>query len=252
MIPARSKAADVDAYRPPDGPKLNIGCGPVQPPGWINIDGSIRAKLANRFWLLDRALVKARVLAETEFGPHVRIHNLFKSLPFRNNTVSCIYAGEVWEHFEYPDTVRLTAECFRVLAPGGVLRICVPDGPTFWGRYLDLYREQLEAPRDRRSARELRRHVEMYFKEIMTRRVWFGSLGHKHKWQFDEIQLVELFEQAGFSAVDRMPYHVSRIPDVCNVERADFCIIEGIKPVDPSLNTLSKADRTTVQSVRSK
>jgi len=74
----------------------------------------------------------------------------------------------------------------------------------------------------------------MYFREIMTRKVWFGFLGHKHKWQFDEIQLIELFEQAGFFDVDRMPYLVSRIPDVSSVERSDFCIVEGIKPVDPS------------------
>jgi SAM-dependent methyltransferase len=221
----------IDGYQLSDGPKLNLGCGPVQPAGWVNIDGSHRAYLASRLWFLDRALVRIGVLSSTEFGPHVKVHNLFKRLPFRDNSVACIYAGEVWEHFEYPHTVRLTAECFRVLAPGGVLRLCVPDGPTFWGRYLELYNKQLEMPRGNRSGKELRAHVGLYFREIMTRRLWFGSLGHKHKWQFDEIQMIELFEQAGFSEVDRMPFHVSRIPDVSAVERSDFCIVEGVKLV---------------------
>ena len=226
-------ASDLAARALPEGPKLNIGCGPVQPAGWVNIDGSNRAWLANRLWPLDRALTKLGLLTQTEFGPHVRFHDLHKPLPYPNDSVSCIYAGEVWEHFEYPDTVRLSADCFRVLAPGGVLRICVPDGPAFWERYLQLYREQLARPRGTRSARELRLHVDLYFRDIATRRLWLGSLGHKHKWQFDEIQLVELFENAGFEEVERVPFHASRIPEVSSVERADFCIVEGVKPRAP-------------------
>jgi hypothetical protein len=87
-------------------------------------------------------------------------------------------------------------------------------------------------PPGERSGKALRDHVGMYFREIMTRRLWFGSLGHTHKWQFDEIQLIEPFETSGFSAVDRMPFRVSRIPGVSGIERSDFCIVEGVKPVD--------------------
>lgn len=93
----------------PNGLTLNIGCGPVQPEGWVNIDGSNRAWLASRLSVVDKSLVKLGVLSPTEFGPHITIHNLFKPLPFANNSAACVYAGEVWEHFEYDDTVRLTA-----------------------------------------------------------------------------------------------------------------------------------------------
>jgi predicted SAM-dependent methyltransferase len=213
----------------PHGPKINLGCGPVQPEGWVNIDGSNRAWLASRFSIIDRSLVKLGVLSPTEFGPHIKIHNLFKPLPFADNSIGCIYAGEVWEHFEYDDTVRLTAECLRVLAPGGVLRICVPDGPSFWQRYLDLYNQEIAKPKGSRSAEALRAHVRMYFNDILTRRVWFASVGHKHKWQFDEIQMTDLFEKTGFVEVSRMPFHQSRIPDVAKVERSDYCIVEGCK-----------------------
>ena len=48
---------------------------------------------------------------------------------FDDGTVGCIYAGELWEHFEYDDAARLTHECYRVLAPGGVLRVRVPERP---------------------------------------------------------------------------------------------------------------------------
>ena len=217
-------------YPLPPGPKVNLGCGPVQPAGWVNVDGSNRAWLANRLSVLDRLLTKLGLLAPTEFGRQVKIHNLYKPLPFADNSVSCIYAGEVWEHFEYPDAVRLTAQCYRVLAPGGVLRVCVPDGPTFWRRYLDLFDEAIARPKPERSAQALHQHVAMYFREICTRQNWFGSMGHTHKWQFDEVQLVEVFESQDFSAVERLPFHQSRIPDVAVVERSDFLIVEGVKP----------------------
>jgi predicted SAM-dependent methyltransferase len=214
----------------PAGPKLNLGCGPVQPEDWVNIDGSNRAWLASKLPPLDRLLTKIGALPPTEFGPQVRAHNLFKPLPFAADSVACIYAGEVWEHFEYADAARLTAECVRVLAPRGVLRVCVPDGVEFWRRYLELNDEIVSRPRAERSAEPLRKHVQMYFTEICTRKRWTGSMGHTHKWQFDEVQLVELFESQGLSGVERMPFHHSRIPDVSRVERSDFLIVEGVKP----------------------
>jgi predicted SAM-dependent methyltransferase len=214
----------------PTGPKLNLGCGPVQPAGWVNIDGSNRARLAAWLPWLDRLLIRTGVLSPTEFGPQVVTRDLRRPLPFRAGTVSCIYAGELWEHFEYPDAVRLTAECFRVLAPGGALRVCVPDGAAFWRKYLELYDAMMARPKPERSAQPLRDHVAMYFREICTRKRVFASMGHTHKWQYDEVQLVELFESQGFADVARMPYHQSRIPDVAAVERSDFLIVEGVKP----------------------
>lgn len=69
----------------------------------------------------------------------------------------------------------------------------------------------------------------MYFREICTRKKWFGSMGHTHKWQFDEVQLIALLEQCGFEEVARMRFHESRIEDVDLVERSDFLIVEGVK-----------------------
>jgi predicted SAM-dependent methyltransferase len=217
-------------YELPPGPKLNLGCGPVQPEGWVNIDASNRARLASRLPLVDRIMTRSGLIPPTEFGRHVKVHNLCKPLPYADGSVSCIYAGEVWEHFSYADTERLTADCFRVLAAGGVLRVCVPDGPTFWRDYLDLYEQISKQPPGERSAKPLRDQIHMYFKDICTKRIWLGSMGHTHKWQFDDIQLVELFQSNGFLEVERMPFHTSRISDIQNVERSDFLIVEGIKP----------------------
>jgi SAM-dependent methyltransferase len=185
--------------------------------------------LASRVWPIDRMLVRLGVIPSTEFGPHVTVHDLLKPLPYANDSVACIYAGEVWEHFRYADAERLTRECVRVLAPGGVLRVCVPDGAEFWRRYLEIYGEQMAQPSAQRRAAPLRAHVGMYFHDIATTRQWLGSLGHTHKWQFDEVQLVELLQASGCSGVTRRPFWESRIPDVDQVERSDFLIVEGVK-----------------------
>ena len=214
----------------PDGYKLNLGCGPVQPSGWVNIDGSRRARLASRLPLIDRLLVRAGLIPPTEFGPQVMVCDLFKRLPFEDDSVACVYAGEVWEHFERPDSEKLTRECYRVLKRGGVLRVCVPDDPQYFRRYLECLDAELAKPRSERSDAELHRMIQLYWNNICTRPKVLGFMGHTHKWSWDEVQLVSMFEAVGFSEVDRMRFYESRIPDVNRVERSDFLIVEGVKP----------------------
>ena len=219
------------SYTLPAGPKLNIGSGPVQPDGWHNIDGSNRAFLTAKLGWLDTGLTRAGVLAKSTFRDDTVYANLFKGLPYAANSASCAYAGEVWEHFEYNDAAFLTRECFRVLKPGGVLRVCVPDGMQFWPKYIALVEEQLAKPPNARDAAAIRAHMKWCFDDICTRRNFTKSFGHYHKWQFDEVQLFEMFEKAGFALSQRMPFHQSRIDDVARVERSDFLIVEGIKPL---------------------
>ncbi len=214
----------------PDGPRLNLGCGPVQPEGWVNVDGSHRAWFASRLAPIDRLLVRLGLFPPTEYGPQVTVLDLRKRLPWADCTVGCVYSGELWEHFELPDATRLTAECFRVLAPGGVLRLCVPDGVQFWGRYLELVAEASSQPPATRDVKKLREHVQLFFNDICTRKLWLGSMGHKHKWQFDEPQLVDLLRSRGFVDVERRPFRESRIPGIEAIERSDFLIVEGVKP----------------------
>lgn len=220
---------DTNSFSLPEGLKLNLGCGPVQPDGWINIDGSNRAHLASKLNWLDNMLVKLGIISQTEFNKGTKYHNLFKELPYTDNSVACIYAGELWEHFEYQDASKLTKECYRVLNSSGVLRVCVPDGPTFWGKYLKIFEAELSRPRNARNAQNLRDHIQMFFNEICTKKKYLGSMGHTHKWNFDEIQLIDMFEFNGFSNVERMSFHISRIPNIDKVERSNFLIVEGFK-----------------------
>jgi predicted SAM-dependent methyltransferase len=208
--------------------KLNLGCGPVQPPGWVNVDGSNRAWLATRMRPLDRLLTAARLLPRTEFGPTTTYGNISRRLGWADDSADAVYMGEVLEHFTREDGEKLLRECHRVLRPGGVLRVRVPDTPAMWGRYADEFRAVLKLPREQWNTEHVK-VVAMFFRDICVRPPGMRSMGHYHKWAYDEVSLILLFEAIGFREVNRMALHESRIADVAAVEVRYDLIVEGVK-----------------------
>ncbi|MHB8253847.1 MAG: class I SAM-dependent methyltransferase [Acidiferrobacter sp.] len=229
VVEHTAKSCTMHRGSAPPGLKVNLGCGPVINNNWVNVDGSRRSWLATHAWPLDRLLVGLRLIPPTAFNPSVTYHNLCRPLPWRTGSIAAIYAGEVWEHLEYEDAKRLTQECHRVLKTGGVLRLCVPDGVEFWERYLAIFAEQKSRDRPARDVARLRQHVQMYFDDICTKPPRLQSFGHFHKWQYDEVQLIDLFERCQFQEVARERFGVSRISDIAALERSDFLIVEGVK-----------------------
>lgn len=91
---------------------LNFGCGSALHPEWINLDSSAAA-------------------------PDVVVHDLRRGLPFPSNSFDAAYGSHVLEHLEPDAASRLLRECHRILRPGGILRIVVPDLETIARLYLD-------------------------------------------------------------------------------------------------------------------
>ena len=58
----------------------------------------------------------------------------------------------------------------------------------------------------------------------------FRSMGHFHKWMFDDVSLILELEAIGFSEVERRAFHDSRIELIQSVEARDDLIVEGVKP----------------------
>jgi predicted SAM-dependent methyltransferase len=209
--------------------QLNVGCGPIQPDGWVNIDNSNRAKLASRVPLLDGLLVALRLLPPTEFTRRTFTTDIRKRWPFADNSVDAIYSGEMLEHFTATEGERFLTECFRLLKPGGILRLRVPDNYRFWKQYVTEYEQTFGGARDQwNTAHE--RWIGMFFRDICVRRPGLKSMGHYHKWMYDEITLTLAMEKAGFTEVARRGLHDSRISDIAVVETRDDLIIEGVKP----------------------
>jgi cephalosporin hydroxylase/SAM-dependent methyltransferase len=91
---------------------LNLGCGNHFHRDWINLD-----------------------IAPA--SAHVIEHDLAKEpLPFAEGVCSAVYHSHVLEHIPREQVDRFISECFRVLAPGGTLRIAVPDLEGIATQYL--------------------------------------------------------------------------------------------------------------------
>ena len=78
--------------------RVNLGCGRAILPGWVNVD------------------------ACPDLGPGVEVWDLDEHpWPFEDGSAAEIRGFDIFEHVE--DAVGFMAECHRILAPGGVLRL---------------------------------------------------------------------------------------------------------------------------------
>src|SRR4051794_39035122 len=103
----------------PSGPMVNVGCGPHNPPGWINIDGSLRARVAG--WPLLR---NSRKLVG-DWPEGIVARDIRKSLGFGPQSLSVVYSSHTLEHLFRDEAVRFLRETRQSLKPGGVCRIVV-------------------------------------------------------------------------------------------------------------------------------
>jgi predicted SAM-dependent methyltransferase len=90
---------------------LNIGCGSNIHSAWINLD-----------------------LAPA--SPEVQRYDARRGLPFAENSVDACYSSHVLEHLKPSEAVDFLQQQFRVLKPGGTIRVVVPDLEGIVRRYL--------------------------------------------------------------------------------------------------------------------
>jgi predicted SAM-dependent methyltransferase len=203
---------------------VNLGCGGDTPNGWINVDFGPGAKLSKVPVL--RHL--SRRFFSHDWDDSIFIHDLRNPLPWEDNTVDNIYSAHTFEHLTKDAGERLTFETFRVLQPGGVLRVVVPD----LGHTVGLYTSgELDATDflTTLSAVDTQPHS-------FPKRIFSLFAGSGHRCMYDSRTLTDLVNRAGFIAKSMSPLE-SAIPDIANVERPDrtvnAAIVEGIKPSGP-------------------
>lgn len=169
--------------------RLHIG-GQVRLPGWEVIDANP--------------------------GPCVdHVGNAGDLSRFESGTFSEVYASHVLEHFDYKDELFATLkEWHRVLAPGGMLHISVPDMDTLARLFLDR----------QRLSKEYR---------FLVMRMIFG--GHVDRYDYHYVGLNEEFLRdyllsAGFA-------QAARVPDfgICN--DTSMTVLEGT-PISLNMTAL--------------
>jgi SAM-dependent methyltransferase len=99
----------------------NIGAGAFSHPCWTNIDGD--SEFFGELYGKNEAVIK---------------HDLFSRVPIpvADNSAEIIYTSHTIEHIDDASVIFLLKECYRMLKPGGIIRIVTPDLDKLYNAWL--------------------------------------------------------------------------------------------------------------------
>lgn len=183
---------------PAEAVKINIGCGLSGIPGWHNIDNSPTIPLS-------RIPFARRFLKLPDWPRDVRRYDVRKGLPYSDASVQYIYSSHTFEHFTWDESLVIARECFRVLVPGGILRIVVPD--------LAICVREYTSDRDALASHHL-------LNRLSLRHTLHDALhpGSNHSQMFDARSLTHLLQLAGFSNPEVCEFQKSAMPEVVQLD----------------------------------
>jgi len=175
MVTSYAELVRKSALQRVTGPHLlvNLGCGVLHRPGWINVDKELR--------------------------PGVYYADLANGIPLRDEAAKHINCEHFLEHLEYSTAKKFLRECFRVLEHGGTLRIILPDAEKYIHSYCANDLEFFDKLRYLGGATEgLRTRV-----EVLNQMFRMGGV-HLFAWDFETLSLH--LREASFVEVRRSSY----------------------------------------------
>jgi len=177
--------------------RINIGCGKSPTPGWTNFDSSMSIKLA-RQPIRQSILTKLGLITDgqkrfIDFAAEndIQWHDVNRGLPVEDNSAAVVYSSHMVEHLYPEDALAFFKESQRVLAPGGVFRIAVPNIAWHVQNYLD----DQDADSFIRRIKLTRRKPSSLFNKLKL--IWLGD--RDHKWMYDGPSMCKFLLESGFA-----------------------------------------------------
>ncbi|WP_375500620.1 methyltransferase domain-containing protein [uncultured Jatrophihabitans sp.] len=213
--------------------RLNLGSGHSAIDGWTSIDRSPSIFL-DRIPGSKRLLRSLHVIDDSQakrWDPAV-IRADIRRLPYADATVDAIYSSHALEHLYFDDARAVLVESYRVLRPGGVIRLALPDCESH-------ARELVDALAGNASSADAALAVRVYNEKLLA----FPSAkprgldavkravgGHIHRWQPMYPLVRSMLEEIGFASVTRCVFQEGRTPNLRDIEtRAESFFVEGEK-----------------------
>jgi SAM-dependent methyltransferase len=197
--------------------RLQLGAFDQTANGWVNTDITPHlfvARVPGLPWLLGRL----GVIGPERYEAHragafrsLRYLDVTRRFRFPSETFECVYASHLLEHLDRDVAEKCLREVHRVLQPGGVLRLAVPD--------LDGVVSQYD-PGDPDA------FLDGLFEGHSERR----SRASGHRWHYNGRSLRALLERVGFRDIERRGYREGRCPDLDLIEHRPWSLfMEGVK-----------------------
>ena len=165
---------------------LNLGSGErgFSAPNWINVDGY----------------------------PFPHTHHLMditRRFPFEDASFEGIFFQHVLEHFPQTLGVEILSECRRILAPGGILRVTVPNAEH-------VFRTYLLDPADLMAHRHAVNGLPMESVNL------YAYQRYEHQCLYDFALISHSLKDAGFSEVAQRQLHVGADALLANVDDQEY------------------------------
>lgn len=165
--------------------KLNIGCGTDYKEGWINVDNNS-----------DNNITKLDLNWD-----------LRNPLPFQDNSIDFVFNEHFFEHLTVDEAQLVIKDLMRVLKPGGVMRIAMPDLEAI----VKQYRKGLKSD-------PLINNFKMDFIDTKAESINMSFRWWGHKWLYDWEELTRRLKEAGYERVTRCKLQQSKYPELSNLE----------------------------------
>lgn len=210
---------------------LNLGCGTRTSVDAVNIDWAIPLRLKSSrvgSRLAPLVLHGQRRAAYDGIRGELLNHDLRTGIPFETGSVDVVYHSHVFEHIDRDAVPGFLAEVHRVLRPGGVHRVVVPDlelairdyvaslarvdagegDPREHDATVHAFAEQMVRREAAGSSqqRPVRRRVENRLFGDARRR------GETHQWMWDRVNLAAVLTEAGFAKPTVVDFATSSVP----------------------------------------
>lgn len=238
--------------------KLNIGCGPNIFPydGWTNYDRDVQneyfdyiklvvdgisANPPNPYYIdafnrMPKQQKDIVLYIKRGKKPNIIAHNVVNGFPqYINNTVDFIVGNQMIEHFnKIYEVPKILSECYRILKPGGIIRLSTPDLDLLLNAYInnDMDKFSVEQPAFYKDAD----------KGSQLAYLMFGASGPNcnssayegHFFIFNKISMTKTLKEIGFKDIE-FYYETNKskssvlCQEVVDTGMTHSFIVEGVK-----------------------
>jgi SAM-dependent methyltransferase len=191
---------------------INIGCGARWKRNWRNVDGGPWTRL---HWLRSVPGLERVLPAAIRGYPRdlIRWDLRATPLPFSDGSASVIFSQWVLEYLTVDESTRLLRDCHRILAPGGLIRLC----QTNIDAIIESYRSEGDPGPTLRAATRAGKFLESSAPGHTTPSARLFRRGGVQQ-LFDRSKLEWTLGEAGFTDICYVGFNDGDCPDLPDLE----------------------------------